>query len=74
MVINQEVTCRQVDEGTVCDGRANPVSRGRTVAQCFVKNGTIDVAASLVTAGLGCDRTRQTGGAYSKDHPERQCQ
>jgi micrococcal nuclease len=74
LVVNQEVVCRPVNEGAVCDGLTSPTSRGRTVAQCFVQQGTVDVAAFLVSAGLGCDRVDRSGGVYSKDHLEWQCQ
>jgi endonuclease YncB( thermonuclease family) len=73
LVVGQRVVCRPVNEGSVCDGISGSKSRGRTIAQCFVQQATIDVAGSLVSAGLGCDRIDRSGGFYSKDHPDRQC-
>jgi micrococcal nuclease len=74
LVVNKQIQCRPIGEGSVCDGRSGATSRGRTIAQCFVDQATVDVAGALVSAGLGCDRTDQSGGYYSKDHPEWDCQ
>lgn len=74
LVLDQQVVCRPVNEGSVCDGISGSHSRGRTIAQCFVQEATIDLAGSLISAGLGCDRIDLSGGSYSKDHPEWQCQ
>jgi endonuclease YncB( thermonuclease family) len=73
LVLGERVVCRLVGEGSVCDGRTNKISAGRVVAQCFVQESTVDVAGTLVEAGLACDRLSGTGGYYSKDHAERQC-
>jgi endonuclease YncB( thermonuclease family) len=74
LVINQVVLCRPLGQGSVCDDYPQSQSQSRITAQCFTENGTVDVAASLVTAGLECDRTDRSGGYYSKDHPEWKCQ
>ena len=71
--VGKTVLCRPVGEGSVCDRRTEGVSRGRRVAQCFVEGATIDVAGALIAAGLGCDRSKGSGGYYSKDHPEWEC-
>jgi endonuclease YncB( thermonuclease family) len=75
LVMNQEVICRVVGNGSVCDGYSASTSRGRIVAQCFIKGPTtsIDVAAALVETGFACDRVSSSGGYYSTDHPEREC-
>jgi endonuclease YncB( thermonuclease family) len=73
LVVGQKVVCRPVNEGSVCDGISGSKSRGRTIAQCFVQQATIDLAGSLISAGLGCDRPDRSGGFYSKDHPDWQC-
>jgi hypothetical protein len=73
LVVDHNVLCRPVGDGSVCDGRIDGMSRGRTVAQCFTEDETVDVAASLVSAGFGCDRVDRSGGYYSKDHPDWQC-
>src|SRR5215207_4387939 len=33
LVLNQQVVCRPVNEGSVCDGISGSTSRGRTIAQ-----------------------------------------
>ena len=73
LVVGKPVLCRPVGQGSVCDRRTARISRGRTVAQCFVEGATIDVAAELIAAGLGCDRTKGSGGHYSQNHPEWAC-
>jgi endonuclease YncB( thermonuclease family) len=73
LVVGKKVLCRPVGEGSICDGMTAPTSRGRTVAQCFVDDDTVDVAAAIIAAGLGCDRAQATGGHYSKDNPKLQC-
>jgi micrococcal nuclease len=73
LVVGQKVKCRPVGEGSICDGFSGSRSRGRLVAQCFIHGATVDVAARLVSAGLGCDRSDRSGGFYSKDHVEWQC-
>jgi len=73
LVVGKKVLCRPVGQGSVCDGLTGAQSRGRTVAQCFVEEATVDVAGAMVTAGFGCDSVDLSGGYYSKDHPERQC-
>jgi endonuclease YncB( thermonuclease family) len=73
LVVGNNVECRPVGEGSVCDGRTRATSRGRTVAQCFVKGATVDVAEALVSAGLGCDNVKRSGGHYSKGHPDSKC-
>jgi endonuclease YncB( thermonuclease family) len=73
LVLGEQVLCRPVGEGSVCDGLIPADSRGRTVAQCFANGGTVDVAAQLVNGGFACDREKRSGGSYSKDHPDRKC-
>jgi endonuclease YncB( thermonuclease family) len=73
LVVGVKVLCRPVGEGSVCDGLSGKTSRGRTIAQCFVQEGSVDVGGALVAAGLGCDRADLSGGYYSKDHPEWRC-
>ncbi len=73
LVVGKPVLCRPVGEGSVCDKHTAKISRGRTVAQCFVEEYAIDVAGALIAAGLGCDRSKGSGGYYSKDHPEWEC-
>lgn len=62
LVSNGRVRCKQVGEGTVCDGRSRPTNRNRIVAQCFVNDA--DIAASLVAGGFACDWVKFSGGAY----------
>jgi|SRR6185295_10033497 len=73
MVVGKEVECRPLGEGSVCDEYRGLDTRGRTIAQCFVEEATVDVGAALVAARHACDRKRDSGGFYSKDHPEWQC-
>ena len=73
LVVGKKVLCRPVGEGSVCDGKSGPASAGRTIAQCFIEEGTVDVAGALVAAGRGCDRADLSGGHYSKDRPELRC-
>ena len=73
LVVGKKVLCRPVSQGSVCDHRMAPISFGRTVAQCFVEEATVDVAGVLIAARLGCDRVKGTKGFYSKDHPEWEC-
>jgi endonuclease YncB( thermonuclease family) len=72
LILNKQVLCRPVGEGSVCDGFASRISRGRLVAQCFVDD-SLDIAGFLIERKLGCDRKQQSGGYYSKDDPERAC-
>ena len=51
---------RQVGAGTPCDGRSEPTSYDRVVAQCLV-NGR-DVATEMVRRGAACDWPRFSGG------------
>jgi micrococcal nuclease len=73
MVVGKNVECRPLGEGSVCDDHRGLDNRGRTIAQCFVEEATVDVGAALVAARHACDRIRDSGGFYSKDHPEWQC-
>jgi micrococcal nuclease len=73
MVVGKEVECRPLGEGSVCDDHRGLDNRGRTIAQCFVEEATVDVGTALVEARHACDRKRDSGGFYSKDHPEWQC-
>ena len=73
MVVGKQVECRPLGEGSVCDDHRGLDNRGRTIAQCFVEEATVDVGAALVEARHACDRKKDSGGFYSKDHPEWQC-
>ncbi len=64
MTAGQTVECRQVGNGTPCDGRSSPASYDRIVAQCFV--GGRDIAAEQVRAGHAVDWTRYSGGHYER--------
>ncbi len=72
LILDKQIICRPVGDGSVCDGRTERISDGRLVAQCFVGK-AVDVAGDLVERGLACDRADRSGGYYSKDHPERLC-
>jgi micrococcal nuclease len=58
----REIRCVRVGEGTVCDNRSKPTSRGRVVAQCFI--GDDDVAAIMIRARMACDWPTFSGGHY----------
>jgi endonuclease YncB( thermonuclease family) len=73
LVVGKKILCRPVGQGSICDGLSGNVSQGRTIAQCFTEDGSVDVAAALVSAGLGCDRADRSGGFYSKDNSEWRC-
>ena len=73
LVLEKKVACRPLGDGSVCDDFRGLDNRGRTIAQCFVEEATVDVAGALVAAHHACDRTKDSGGYYSKDHPERRC-
>lgn len=62
MIEGKLIRCVPVGQGTVCDGRSEPKSHGRTVAQCFVAGA--DIAARMVHAGQACDWRKFSGGAY----------
>jgi endonuclease YncB( thermonuclease family) len=63
LIAGSSVRCIQVGNGTPCDGRSEPTSHDRIVAQCFV-HGT-DIASALVRQGSACDWVKFSGGAYS---------
>ncbi|MDP9138562.1 MAG: hypothetical protein M3N38_10365, partial [Pseudomonadota bacterium] len=71
LILGKRVLCRPVGEGSVCDGLTARESAGRTVAQCFVDDGSVDVAGELVNGGFACDRPSRSDGHYSKDRPDR---
>lgn len=62
LVRGKEVQCVQVGEGTPCDGRSRPTSRGRIVAQCFVEGR--DIAKEMVCSGNAVDWPKFSGGYY----------
>lgn len=64
LVDGRRVECRQVGNGTPCDGRSSATSYDRAVAQCFV--GGRDVAAEMVATGLAEDWERYSGGHYAR--------
>lgn len=72
LILDKQIICRPVNDGSVCDGHTERISGSRLVAQCFVGK-AVDVAGALVERGLACDRVDRSGGYYSKDHPERVC-
>jgi endonuclease YncB( thermonuclease family) len=69
----RSVRCRPVEEGTVCDGRAAPVSGDRIIAQCFLNGTNVDIANELVAHGYACDWVRYSGGHYSENNTGEQC-
>jgi micrococcal nuclease len=73
LVLEKKVACLPLGDGSVCDDFRGSDNRGRTIAQCFVEEATVDVAGALVAAHHACDRTRDSGGYYSKDHPDWRC-
>ena len=60
---NKRLRCTPVGAGSVCDGRSNPYSHKRIVAQCFV--GKLDIASEMVRSGHACDWINYSGGAYT---------
>ncbi|WP_457936133.1 hypothetical protein [Mesorhizobium sp. 10J20-29] len=58
-----QVTCRNVGQGTPCDGRTAAKFGGSPVVQCLTEQG-VDIARELSLRGLLCDRTNQSGGVY----------
>lgn len=58
------IECRQVGNGTPCDGLSSVTSYDRVVAQCFA--GGYDIAAELVRAGHAVDWPRYSGGHYGR--------
>lgn len=64
IVEGQTLECRQVGNGTPCDGKSSPSSYDRIVAQCFA--GSLDVAAEMVATGLAEDWERYSGGYYAR--------
>jgi len=73
LVVGKKVACRPLGSGSVCDDFRGLDNRGRTIAQCFVEEATVDVAGALISERHACDRMIDSGGYYSKDHPEWRC-
>jgi endonuclease YncB( thermonuclease family) len=63
-IIERELRCVRVNEGTVCDGRSPPTSRGRVVAQCFLDNK--DVATIMIRARMACDWPKFSDSHYQR--------
>jgi hypothetical protein len=59
----QYVSCRQVGNGTPCDGKEPPRSPDSWVAQSHLHDG-LDLASELVKAGCVCGRPERSGDAY----------
>ncbi|MEG6509162.1 thermonuclease family protein [Methyloligella sp. 2.7D] len=72
LVEERTVKCVQVGDGTPCDRRSSPTSGDRIVAQCFV--GGRDIAEVLVRDGHACDWVTYSGGAYSRNNADKQCE
>lgn len=68
---NNLITCRDVGDGTPCDGRSKQMVNHLIVMQCFVNKH--DVAAEMVHAGKDCDAIDMSGGYYSKDGAGKTC-
>ena len=64
LIEGRSLECRQVGAGTPCDGRSEPTSYDRVVAQCLL-NGR-DVATEMVRRGVACDWPRFSGGHYAR--------
>lgn len=65
LLAGKPITCRVVGNGTPCDGRSKPKNRDRSIAQCFLPDGS-DVAAHMVRRRLACDWETYSGGHYAR--------
>ena len=68
-----QIRCVQVGEGTPCDGRSKPTNGDRIVAQCYLGNGSVDIADQMVKQGFACDWVKFSGGRYSNDGIGKRC-
>ncbi len=71
LIGGKALRCIPVGQGSVCDGRSQPTSHDRVVAQCWLSG--IDIAAEMVRRGHACDWAKFSGGHYSRTTSGKVC-